>query len=133
MKFHPTLVEKLIQTCINQGGYAEEHRLTKSLMNLRVSVYALQNQPGVVLVDSNQMIQERMMRQQPTQDVVPMKLHGAVVVKMMELYKSFSGHASEGKLRQAFAGLDLTPYQMITTNESIMVLTKDYFEKLQQG
>lgn len=133
MKFHASMVEKLIQTCINQGGYSEESRLLKSFGDMRLSAYALQNQPGIVLVDAERMIMERIQRNQPTQDVIPMKFHGNVIKKLLELYKSFSGHASENKLKQAFANLDLTPYQTITTGESILVLTSDYFEKLQQG
>lgn len=133
MRFHASMVEKLIQTCINQGGYSEESRLLRSFNEMRVSAYALQNQPGIVLVDSEKMIMERVQRNQPTQDVIPMRFHGNVIKKLLEMYKSFSGHASENKLRQAFNSLDFTPYQTVTTGESILVLTSDYFEKLQQG
>ena len=132
MRFHPSFVEKLIQTCINQGGYSEESRLTRAIADMRTTIYAQQNGP-LVLVDSEKMLQERIMRQQPTHDVIPIRFHSGVMNKLLEQFRSFSGHVSEHKLRQAFSSLDFTPYQTVTTGETILVLTTDYFEKLQKG
>jgi 2C-methyl-D-erythritol 2,4-cyclodiphosphate synthase len=133
MRLHPTLVEKFLQTCANQGGYSEESRLTKALANITLATYVLQNQPGVVLVEADKMIQARIDMRQPIHDIVPMKMHTNVIGKLLEMYRSYSGHSNESKLRAAFSSLDLTPYEVVSRGEAIVVLTKEYFEKLQQG
>lgn len=133
MRLHPTLVEKFLQTCANQGGYSEESRLIKGLSSITLATYILQNQPGVVLVEADNLIQQRINMRQPIHDIVPMKMHTNVIGKLLEMYRSYSGHSNESKLRNAFSSLDLTPYEVVSRGEAIVVLTKEYFEKLQQG
>ena len=129
MRLHPNVIGKLLTICHNQGGYTEETRLIKSFTDVRLSVYARQ-EAAPVLVETELFLLERTQRGKPVDDIVPMKLNNGAVKKLLELYRSYSGHTHESKLKNAFFNLDFTPYTT-STGESILILTEEYMRALQ--
>lgn len=132
MKLHPTVVNKLLTICQNQGGYSLESRLLKAFTEMRLSVYAREG-ISPVFVETDTFMLERTQRDKPVDDIVPMRFHSGSVKKLLDLYSSYSGHAHEQKLRVAFASLDFTPYEMTTTGEAIVILTDEYMRALQNA
>ena len=126
MKLHKSVVDKLIGWCTNYGGHSNETKLANLFQELRVTPYVRSGESpskeSMVLVETQQYLLELNQRGQVTVGVVPMKLHGTVLNKLMELYKSFSGHAHETKLRRAFQSLDFTPYEAKTTGTYYVVM-----------
>ena len=133
MRFHASVVDKVLHLCTNYGGHADERRLVAFIEGIRVTPYSRENielRENMVLVDTHQYLTERTNRQLPTGDVIPMRLHPTVQHKIMELYKTYSGHSHELKLRTALAQLDFTPYESKTTGEFCVVLMSDYMKAL---
>jgi len=127
------MVEKLLHLCTNYGGHADERRLVGFIEAIRVTPYSRENiemRENMVLVDTQQYLTERTSRQLPTSDVIPMRLHPTVQHKIMELYKTYSGHNHEMKLRRSFADLDFTPYESKTSGDFCVVLMSDYMKAL---
>lgn len=130
MKLHAHLVEKILYLCTNYGGHKDEKRLITHLEQLRISPYV--SEKGVVLVDTQTYINERNSRGMTTQDILPMKLHGTILQKLLYLYEMYSGHSNESKLRKAIFELDFTPYERKEGGQDIvLVLTSDYMKTIQ--
>jgi hypothetical protein len=133
MKFHASMVDKIVYLCTNYGGYIHETKLTELVSKIRVTPYARLQQESkdqIVLVETEALLKERTMRNTPTMDVVPMELHPTVQSKILDLYRAFSGHIHETKLRRALSELDFTPYESKTTGKFCIVLMSDYMNAL---
>ena len=132
MQFHPHVIEKLLYLSANHGGHQDEKRLLAQINMLRLSPY-VGERSSVVLVDSQTYINECNKTNKPVNHIIPMKLHGTVVAKFMQLYDMYAGHINETKLRNAIKDFDLTPYERKENpGETILVLTSDYV-KIVQG
>ena len=107
--------------------------MTRALSEMRLALYPRQDIGITVLVEADQLITEMTRQGQSPHTVSPMRMHGNVQAKIMELYRSLSGHSHENKLRTAFSRLDFTPYEVQTRGEAIVVFTKDYMQALQGG
>jgi hypothetical protein len=59
-----------------------------------------------------------------------MKLHASVVEKIMYMVKTYSGYQDESKLRKMIENIDVTPYDRKSTGETILVLTEEFINKL---
>lgn len=128
MKLNPSVVDKVVYFCTNYGGHKDEARLQKHLQEMRLSPY-MDSNGNISLVDSLSLVKELMSRNRPTSNVVPMRLHGSTIAKILQEYQINSGHTNEAKLRRSFAALDLTPYDKKTSvDETILVLTEDYIK-----
>lgn len=131
MRFHPKVVEKLIQLNATYGGHADNSRLRPFIEGLRLSMYFRDrnNSTGdsVVLVESMEYLNELAVRGLPTNDVVAMVFHVTVVEKILNTYLNHAGYAHETRLRKALSELDLTPYK---TRQDVhfLVLTEDYLK-----
>lgn len=133
MKFHASVVDKLIYLCTNYGGHVKETKLVELVENFRVTPYARNNQETkdlIILVETDVMLQERKARNTPTFDVIPMRLHKSVQDKILDLYHSYSGHIHEVKLRRALSEMDFTPYESKVNGDFCIVLTSDYMNAL---
>jgi len=64
-----------------------------------------------------------------------MKLHSSVVEKLIYVFKTYGGYASEAKLKSRLDDMDLTVYERKTTSnqEMILVLTEDYVKSLNKN
>ena len=133
MRLHQSVTNKLLYWCQNYGGHTDEKKLNDLFLSLRLTPY-IRTDPSttesMVLVETETYLKERTDRQLPTNDIVGMKLHGTVLNKIMNLYKTYSGHSFESKLRDAYTYLDFTPYDSKTTGEYYVVLTEDYLKAL---
>lgn len=61
-----------------------------------------------------------------------MKIHRSVVDEILYLCQTYGGYEREHKLRAKIQELDLTPYERKenNSNETILVLTKDFVREL---
>lgn len=133
MRFHASVVDKVLQLCANYGGHADERKLAAFIADVRVTPYPRSNpdaRESMVLVDTTQYINERNSRGLITADIIPMVLHNSVQTKIIELYKTYSGHTYESKLRKALSEMDFTPYEQKTTGGFCIVLMSDYMKAL---
>lgn len=132
MKLHPHVINKILYLCTNYGGHKDERKLVAELNNLRLSPY-MGDRVNLSLVDTHAFVQERLTRNMPTNDIVPMRLHSSAIQKIMYAYDMYSGHVNETKLRASIIDLDFTPYERKEQQETILVLTSDYMQTLQQN
>ena len=58
MKFHPTLIEKLVKIMEVNSGWANESKLKKALASLNISVYTQQTGEEV-LVDGDELARQQ--------------------------------------------------------------------------
>lgn len=58
MKFHPTLIEKLVKVMEVNSGWANESKLKKALASLNISVYTQQTGEEV-LVDGDELARQQ--------------------------------------------------------------------------
>lgn len=130
MKLHPIVINKILYLCTNYGGHKDERKLLAELNQLRLSPY-MGDKVNLCLVDTPMFVQERISRNQPTHDIVPMRLHSSAIQKIMYAYDMYSGHVQETKLRKAIQDLDFTPYERKEARETVLVLTSDYVKTLQ--
>ena len=135
MRLHPSVVEKVLYWCTNYGGHKDETRLVGMVNSLRVTPYLrtqTESALSMVLVDTQQLVTERIQRGQSIVEVVPMQLHPSASGKIMELYGMYSGHTNETKLRRAIQALDFTPYERRVNEkkDTVLVLTSDYMKTL---
>ena len=131
MRFHPSVVENIIQNCRNFGGHASERKLRDILGSKRYAIYVGERR-DMVLVDAERYIQESLERRLPTDHIVPMTLHPNAFEKVLYYFDLFSGYETEQKLRHALTNLDFTPYERKFGGggETILVLTEDYAKAL---
>ena len=131
MKFHPSVVEQIVQSCRNFGGHASEKKLREMLSQKRYAIYS-GDRKDLVLVDADQYLKEAMSRRMPTNGIVPMSLHPNAFEKILYFFDLYSGYDSEQKLRTALRNIEFTPYERkIAGSDVILVLTEDYTKILQ--
>ena len=123
------MVDKILYLCTNYGGHQNEKRLLAHLENIRMSTYV--REVGIVLVDTSAYILERRARNQPENDIVPMKLHSTALQKILYLYNMYSGHSNESKMKGSISALDFVPYQRNNTGETVLITNEDYMRVLQ--
>jgi hypothetical protein len=129
MKLHPTVIDKLLLIFANEGGYDQEKRLLNALQNMRLSIYSKQEGESV-LVETDVMLKEATERRLPIGNIITMCFYGGSIMKIVEIYKSFSGHSMETKLVNGLKNLDFTPYHT-TSGITLLVLTEQYIKTLQ--
>ena len=62
-----------------------------------------------------------------------MKLHPAVVDKLIYLYENYGGHLNNGKLRAHLNSIDLSAYERKTGEQDVvLVLTEDMMKALRK-
>lgn len=131
MKLHASAVDKLLYLCQNYGGHASERKLMTFIEELRFSPYVRTQADGIVLVETDQYVTERLARRLPTHDIVPMKLHASAVKKIMDTYDMYGGHENETKLKWSLNHMDFTPYErQLTHGDTVLVITEDYIQVL---
>ena len=62
-----------------------------------------------------------------------MKLHPAVIEKLINIYENYGGHLNNGKLRAQLNNLDLSAYERKTGEQDIvLVLTEDMMKAIRK-
>lgn len=62
-----------------------------------------------------------------------MKLHPAVIDKLIYLYENYGGHLNNTKLRAHLNGLDLSAYERKTGEQDVvLVLTEDMMKAIRK-
>ena len=62
-----------------------------------------------------------------------MKLHPAVIDKLIYLYENYGGHLNNGKLRAQLNNIDLSAYERKTGEQDVvLVLTEDMVKALRK-
>jgi len=62
-----------------------------------------------------------------------MKLHPAVVDKLIYLYENYGGHLNNGKLRAHLNNIDLSAYERKTGEQDVvLVLTEDMVKAIRK-
>lgn len=62
-----------------------------------------------------------------------MKLHPAVIDKLIYLYENYGGHLNNGKLRSQLNNIDLSAYERKTGEQDVvLVLTEDLVKAIRK-
>lgn len=128
MKMHPSLVDRILYLCTNYGGHKDEKRLVAHLDALRMATYV--NDAGICIVDAQAMISARRARNQPIDDIVPMKFESHGLQKLLYMYNMYSGHSNEAKMRNALSSMSFKPYTR-SSGETVIILEEHYMQVLQ--
>lgn len=130
MKLHPNVINRIIYLATNYGGHTDEKKLLSHYKQMTLSPYLRENNTAC-LVDAKELLDERVKRNLPVGDVIPMKFNWGCLQKILQLYTMFSGYANEKKFRQHLEALDFTVYERTLTQEAILVLTEEYLKVIQ--
>jgi hypothetical protein len=130
MRFHESVVDKLIYLCGNYGGHTNEKKLQEHIERINLSTHIMPD-GSLKLVDTGALINERNARRINIGDIIPMTFHPSVVKKLLYMNEMSGGHSNQGKLKSAFANFDLTPYERNTgTGGVVLVASSDYMNVL---
>jgi hypothetical protein len=130
MKLHQNVVETFVNFVRNFSGHTDASKLRNKFEACQLTIYKKQD-GSLVLVETEKLVSEIRKQNGTVPDLASMYLHPSAVEHIMKLENMYGGYANESKLKNHFLELDFTPYQRALTNDTILVLTKDYMDALQ--
>ena len=130
MKLHQNVVETFINFVRNFSGHTDPSKLRNKFEACSLTIYKKQD-GSLVLVDTESLVSEIRKQNGPVPELATLYFHKSAVDHIMKLESMYGGYANESKLKNHFLELDFTPYQRALSNETILVLTKDYMDALQ--